>query len=101
MACRCGLVRSRKARRSMAKRYRCNLLATVSENGLTTWISSGEAVTIGDAKYVRVGGTLLEDGPHFFDTREDAQRAVADSVEEIGRRIIAQAERFRSKAEVV
>lgn len=85
----------------MAKRYRCNLMAATTETGLATWFVVGEAVTIGDAKYVRVGGTLLDDGTHFHDTREDAQRAVANSVEEIGRRILAQAERFRNKAEVV
>jgi len=72
-------------------------MATVSETGITTWYVSGEAVTIGDTKYVRVGGTLMPDGPHFHDTHEDAQRSVADTVEEIGRRIIAQAERFRRK----
>ena len=85
----------------MAKRYQCNVMATATDTGLGIWFASGEAVTIGDTKYVRVGGTLMPDGPHFHDTHEDAQRAVADSVEEIGRRIIAQAERFRSKAEVV
>jgi hypothetical protein len=81
----------------MAKRYRCELLGAFNEEGVKSWIVSGEAVTIGEVKYVRVGASLVEDGPNWHDTREAAQAAKADNVEAIGQTILAQAERFRAQ----
>jgi hypothetical protein len=81
----------------MAKRYRCELLGSVNENGVGSWIVSGDAVEISGVKYVRVGASLVEDGPHWHDTREAAQAAKADNVAAIGHTILAQAERFRAQ----
>lgn len=81
----------------MAKRYRCELLASVTELGVTSLIVTGNAVEIAGVKYVRVGASLVEDGSHWHDTREAAQAAKADNVAAIGQTILAQAERFRAQ----
>jgi hypothetical protein len=79
----------------MAKRYRCELLGAFNEEGVKSWIVSGEPVTVSGVKYLRVGASLVEDGTNWHDTREAAQRAQADNIEEIGQRILAQAKRYR------
>lgn len=81
----------------MAKRYRLNILGSFDREGVQTFFTTGESVTLGGVAYVRQGNTLVEDGPHWHDTREDAQRAAADNVAAIGQTILAQAERFRAQ----
>jgi hypothetical protein len=70
-----------------------------SEAGIGIWFASGEAVTIAGVKYVKVGAALIEDGPQFHDTPEDAQSALADQIEEIGLRILAQAKKYRREVQ--
>ena len=81
----------------MAKRYRCELLGSFNDLGVTSLIVSGYAVAISGVNYVRVGASLVEDGPNWHDTREAAQAAKADNVAAIGQTILAQAERFRAQ----
>ena len=66
----------------MAKLYQVKLMTGICDEGLGSYVLTGES------KHLPNDGT-------WFGTLAEARKASAGKIEEIGRKILAQAERFR------
>ena len=83
----------------MSKRFRIDIHETFTMPGPHgTYTVTGDAVTVDGEQMVRLScGTLISD-EGFHDTLADATRATAVRIEEVGHRLLAQAERLRADA---
>lgn len=77
------------------KAYKLTILSQFDTGGVQHFFSTGEAFTTDGVKLVRVGRVTFEYSDGWHDSREAAEAAVADQIEEIGQRIVAQAKRYR------
>lgn len=84
----------------LAKAYKLMLLSQFDEGGVQYVFYSGTVHTFDGTKLVRVNGTHFDYSDGWHDSREAAEASVADRIEEIGLRILAQAKRFRRETEV-
>lgn len=83
----------------MSKRFQVDFHDPfIHSNGLETYPLTGDAVTVDGEQMVRMPhGSIIRD-KGFHDTLADATRAAAGRIEEIGHRLLAQAERLRIDA---
>lgn len=79
------------------KAYKLTLLTQFDAAGVQHFFSTGEAFTADGVKLVRSGKTVFEYSDGWHDSREAAEAAVADQIEKIGQRILAQAKRYRKE----
>jgi hypothetical protein len=77
------------------KVHKLTLLSHFNSDGVQHFCSTGEAFTADGVKLVRSGRAILEYEDGWHDSREEAEAAIADQIEEIGLRILSQAKRFR------
>lgn len=75
--------------------FKVNVFETIYGDGLFTQTSEGRPVTVEGAAMVKLPHGVIVDAAGFVADKAEAQRVAADRVEEIGRRIIAQAQRMR------
>ena len=80
------------------KAYKLTILSHLDTGGVQHFFSTGEAFTTDGVKLVRSGRVVFEYDDGWHPSREAAEAAVADHIEEIGRRILAQAARYRREA---
>jgi hypothetical protein len=79
----------------MAKLYQVNVLASVSNEGLGSYVLTGESKIIDGQTFIDLGSMYMANDGSWFETVAEARRASAKKIEDIGRKILAQAERFR------
>jgi hypothetical protein len=79
----------------MAKLYQVNVLASVSDEGLGSYVLTGESKIIDGQTFIDLGSMYVANDGSWFETVAEARRASAKKIEDIGRKILTQAERFR------
>jgi hypothetical protein len=79
----------------MAKLYQVNVLASVSDEGLGSYVLTGESKIIDGQTFIDLGSMYVANDGSWFETVAEARRASAKKIEDIGSKILAQAERFR------
>lgn len=78
------------------KLYQMNVLGGLCDDeGLGTFVVTGYAKVIDGRMYIQSGSAFLENDGSWFGTLAEARKASAGKIESIGRKILAQAERFR------
>jgi len=82
----------------MSKRFRVDIHETLGNVGVFTNTVSGEPVLVDGREMVWLSHGSIVPDKGFHDTLSDACRAAAGRVEDIGHRLLAQAERLRAEA---
>lgn len=83
----------------MAKLYRSMVCDSLfNDNGVTVWTSHGDAVTVDGVQMVKLAGGFIHPADGYASTKSEAVLVAADRVEELGRRLMAQASRMRVEA---
>ena len=78
------------------KLYQMNVTTGLcGDEGLATYVLTGHAKVIDGVMSIHAGSMFLENDGSWFETLAQARKASAGKIESIGRKILAQAERFR------
>ena len=77
------------------KLYKVNVLPSVSDEGLVSYVLTGDSKIIDGQTFVHIGSMYMANDGAWFETVAEARRASAKKIEDIGSKILAQAERFR------
>lgn len=83
----------------MTQLFRLDIFETLDGSGVITHMNAGEPVTVNGTPMVRLAHGTIVSASGFWPTRQEARLRAAMRVEEIGRRILNQAERLRQEAE--
>lgn len=81
----------------MTQLYKGYTAEAFGESGISYWVQAGEPRTVDGTPMVMLGRTLVPaDGWHA--ERSDAVLEVARSIEQLGHRLLAQADKLRADA---
>lgn len=81
----------------MTQLFRLEVGETVRGDGITTYMNVGEPVTVNGTPMVRLSHGTIVSATGFSPTRQQARLRAAGRIEDMGRVILAQAERLRSE----
>jgi len=84
----------------MASLHRCYVSdGSFSDSGIAFWVTSGDLVSVGGERYVKLFGGSLHPADGFVEDKSAAYAAAADRVETLGRLLLSQAQRIREGGE--
>lgn len=84
----------------MGTMYQLQIGSQIDSRGVSTWMQKGEEVTVEGAPMVRLSHGVIVRAHGWFHDQAEAHRSAAAKIEEMGRRLIAQAEHLRSAGPV-
>lgn len=79
----------------MTRLHRVIVSDRVSEEGLGTFVSHGSPITVQGSPMVYLDHGVIVSASGYVDSESEARRQAASAIEEIGRRLLAQAESMR------
>lgn len=85
----------------MSKVYHIEVTERLGCDGVVTWETAGEPVTVEGVRMVRLAHGTITHSKDFKASRAEALRVAADKIDELRLRLIVQSERLRAQAHAI